>query len=106
MDMTWFVPYKQDEALLQECVEIVARKLCASPVEAQQKIASVESSLVLMDSEEGRNRHNQGTTTTTRSPSGSSGSAPSLGGGSVHGILILRSCLITSTLYHLPPIAQ
>ena len=59
--MTWFVPYKQDEVLLQECVEVIAKKLCVSPVEAQQKIASVECSLVLMDSEEGRNRLNQGT---------------------------------------------
>ena len=47
--MDWFTPYGQDEALRKEAVDRVAQKLGVTQTEAVQKIAEVESGLVLMD---------------------------------------------------------
>ena len=58
--MSWFTPYKQDGVLSREAIEKVSQKLNVSQPEAEQRILMVESSMVLMDSEEGCKRQEQG----------------------------------------------
>ena len=62
IDMSWFTPYKQDVTLRREAIERVSQKLNVSQPEAEQRILMVESSMVLMDSEEGCKRQEQGMT--------------------------------------------